>query len=46
MPGGFGLGRNVKQCARMGYVALAGDPYGGESRLTTSRKMMKRVTDL
>ena len=32
MPGGFGLGDNAKsraeKLARLGYVALAGDPYG------------------
>jgi dienelactone hydrolase len=32
MPGGFGLGVNAKQraemLAKLGYVALAGDPYG------------------
>jgi len=50
MPGGFGLGRNAKEraemLARMGYVALAGDPYGGGIEIDDLKQVMKRVTDL
>lgn len=50
MPGGFGLGRNAKQraemLARMGYVALAGDPYGGGIEIDDLKEVMKQVTDL
>jgi dienelactone hydrolase len=50
MPGGFGLGRNARQraemLARMGYVALAGDPYGGGIEIDDLKDVMKRVTDL
>src|SRR5215471_10035593 len=50
MPGGFGLGRNAKQranmLAQMGYVALAGDPYGGGIEIDDLKEVMKRVTDL
>ncbi len=50
MPGGFGLGRNAKQRAEMlagmGYVALAGDPYGGGIEIDDLKDVMKRVTDL
>jgi dienelactone hydrolase len=50
MPGGFGLGRNAKRraemLARMGYVALAGDPYGGGIEIDDLKDVMKRVTDL
>jgi dienelactone hydrolase len=50
MPGGFGLGRNAKgraeMLARMGYVALAGDPYGGGIEIDDLKEVMKRVTGL
>ena len=50
MPGGFGLGRNAKgraeMLARMGYVALAGDPYGGGIEIDDLKDVMKRVTEL
>jgi dienelactone hydrolase len=50
MPGGFGLGRNAKEraemLARMGYVALAGDPYGGGIEIDDLKEVMKRVADL
>jgi dienelactone hydrolase len=50
MPGGFGLGRNAKHraemLARMGYVALAGDPYGGGIEIDDLKEVMKLVTDL
>jgi len=50
MPGGFGLGRNAKEraemLARMGYVALVGDPYGGGIEIDDLKEVMKRVTDL
>jgi dienelactone hydrolase len=50
MPGGFGLGRNAKgraeMLAHMGYVAMAGDPYGGGIEIDDLEKVMKRVTDL
>jgi dienelactone hydrolase len=50
MPGGFGLGRNAKgraeMLARMGYVALAGDPYGGGIEIDDLKEVTKRVTDL
>jgi dienelactone hydrolase len=50
MPGGFGLGDNAKvRCemlARMGYVAFAGDPYGGGIEIDDLKDVMKRVTEL
>jgi dienelactone hydrolase len=50
MPGGFGLGRNAKgraeMLAQMGYVALAGDPYGGGIEIDDLNEVIKRVTDL
>ena len=50
MPGGFGLGDNARmRCdmlARMGYVAFAGDPYGGGIEINDLREVMKRVTEL
>jgi dienelactone hydrolase len=50
MPGGFGLGRNAKgraeMLARMGYVAFAGDPYGGGVEYDDLKEVMQRVTDL
>ena len=50
MPGGFGLGRNAKEraqmLARMGYVALVGDPYGSGIEIDDLKEVMKRVTDL
>ena len=50
MPGGFGLGRNAKEraemLARMGYVAFAGDPYGGGIEIDDLKDVMKRVTAL
>lgn len=50
MPGGFGLGRSAKEraqmLARMGYVALVGDPYGSGIEIDDLKEVMKRVTDL
>jgi dienelactone hydrolase len=50
MPGGFGLGANAKsRCemlARMGYVALAGDPYGGGREFDDIKEVFKLVTTL
>lgn len=50
MPGGFGLGRNAKgradMLARMGYVALAADIYGGGTEFDDLKDVLKRVTDL
>jgi dienelactone hydrolase len=50
MPGGFGLGDNAKKrcemLARMGYIALAGDPYGGGIEIDELKEVMKRVTDV
>ena len=50
MPGGFGLGNNAKErcvmLARMGYVAMAGDPYGGGIEIDDLNEVMQRVTDL
>jgi dienelactone hydrolase len=50
MPGGFGLGDNAKvRCnmlARMGYVAFAGDPYGGGIEIDDLKEVMKRVIEL
>jgi dienelactone hydrolase len=50
MPGGFGLGGNAKgraeMLARLGHVALAGDPYGGGAEFDDLKEVMKRVTDL
>ena len=50
MPGGFGLGNNAKKRAQMlaalGYVALAGDPYGGGIEIDDIDAVMKRVTAL
>jgi dienelactone hydrolase len=50
MPGGFGLGRNAKgraeMLARMGYVALAGDPYGGGIEIDDLKQVMERVAGL
>ena len=50
MPGGFGLGNNAKKRAQMlaalGYVAFAGDPYGGGIEIDEIDEVMKRVTAL
>ena len=50
MPGGFGLGVNAKQRAQMlaalGYVALAGDPYGDGREIDDLQEVMKEVTKL
>jgi dienelactone hydrolase len=50
MPGGFGLGANAKQRAEMlaglGYVALAGDPYGNGLEINDLQEVMKRVSAL
>src|SRR5713101_931336 len=50
MPGGFGLGNNARvRCnmlAQMGYVAFAGDPYGGGIEIDDLKEVMKRVTEL
>ncbi len=50
MPGGFGLGGNAKErcemLAQMGYVALAGDPYGGGIEIDDLKEVMRRVTEL
>src|ERR1700686_3172169 len=50
MPGGFGLGANAKgrseMLARLGYVALAGDPYGGGIEVDELKEVMKLVTEL
>ncbi|HVN89314.1 MAG TPA: dienelactone hydrolase family protein [Candidatus Binataceae bacterium] len=50
MPGGFGLGGNAKErcemLAHMGYVALAGDPYGGGIEIDDLKEVMRRVTEL
>ena len=50
MPGGFGLGANAKQRAEMlgglGYVALAGDPYGNGREINDLQEVMKSVSAL
>ena len=50
MPGGFGLGANAKRraemLANMGYVALAGDPYGGGVEIDDLEQVMQRVNAL
>ncbi|HEV8713525.1 MAG TPA: dienelactone hydrolase family protein [Candidatus Binatia bacterium] len=50
MPGGFGLGVNAKQRAEMlaglGYVALAGDPYGNGLEIDDLQEVVKRVSAL
>ena len=50
MPGGFGLGANAKRRAEMladmGYVALAGDPYGGGVEIDDLEQVMQRVNAL
>jgi dienelactone hydrolase len=50
MPGGFGLGVNAKQrvemLAGLGYVALAGDPYGNGLEIDDLQEVMKRVSAL
>src|SRR5262249_19888954 len=50
MPGGFGLGANAKQrtemLARLGYVALAGDPYGNGIEINDLQEVMKSVSAL
>src|SRR5260370_19686160 len=47
MPGGFGLGPNAKgraeMLARLGYVALAGDPYGNGLEVDDLKGGMKLV---
>jgi dienelactone hydrolase len=48
MPEAFGLGANAKsraeQLARLGYIALAGDPYGNGEELTDLQEAVKRAT--
>lgn len=48
MPEAFGLGANAKsraeQLARLGYVALAGDPYGNGEELSDLQEAVKRAT--
>jgi len=48
MPEAFGLGANVKsraeQLARLGYVALGGDPYGNGEELSDLPEAIKRAT--
>ena len=50
MPGGFGLGANAKRRAEMladlGYVALAGDPYGDGVEFDDLEQVMRRVSAL
>jgi dienelactone hydrolase len=50
MPGGFGLGANARsRCemlARMGYVAFAGDPYGGGREFDDIKQVFSVVTTL
>jgi dienelactone hydrolase len=50
MPGGFGLGRDARgraeMLAQMGYVAFAGDPYGGGAEFDDLSEVMNRVKDL
>jgi dienelactone hydrolase len=50
MPGGFGLGPNAKgraeMLARLGYVALAGDPYGNGLEVDDLKEVMKLVAGL
>ncbi len=50
MPGGFGLGPNAKgraeMLARLGYVALAGDPYGDGLEVDDLKEVMKLVAGL
>jgi dienelactone hydrolase len=50
MPGGFGLGANAKQRAEMlaglGYVALAGDPYGNGIEINDLQEVMQAVSAL
>jgi dienelactone hydrolase len=48
MPEAFGLGANAKsraeRLATLGYVALAGDPYGNGEELTDLQEAIKRAT--
>jgi dienelactone hydrolase len=48
MPEAFGLGANAKaraeQLAKLGYVALAGDPYGNGEELGDLQEAIKRAT--
>ncbi len=48
MPEAFGLGKNAKsraeQLAKLGYVALAGDPYGNGEELSDLQEAIKRAT--
>jgi dienelactone hydrolase len=48
MPEAFGLGTNAKSraewLAKLGYVALAGDPYGNGEELTDLQEAIKRAT--
>jgi dienelactone hydrolase len=50
MPGGFGLGANAKRRAEMlaglGYVALAGDPYGNGIEIDDLQEVMEAVKGL
>ena len=48
MPEAFGLGANAKsraeRLARLGYIALAGDPYGNGEELSDLQEAIKRAT--
>jgi len=48
MPEAFGLGANAKsraeRLARLGYVALAGDPYGNGEEFSDLQEAIKRAT--
>jgi len=50
MPEALGLGTHAKQraerLAQLGYVALAGDPYGNGLELATVQEAIKLATDL
>src|SRR5438270_798115 len=50
MPEAFGLGAHVKERAQrvaaLGYVALAGDPYGNGLELNDLQEAMKHATPL
>ena len=50
MPGGFGLGNNAKRraelLAEMGFVALAGDPYGEGAEFDDLREVAGMVNGL
>jgi dienelactone hydrolase len=50
MPEAFGLGaqakRRAERLAELGYVALAGDPYGDGLQLSDLQEAIKRATAL